>query len=82
MKPAVLERDDAFEYLSNARAAWISADEEAAIATTDPFAGGDASDEAEDDGDEEEKIEEEPLSQLVERLDLKVCLRQASGRRL
>ena len=72
-REAVLKRDDAFEYLANAREAWTSADEEAAIAATDPFASGDpGDDEAEDDGDEEEKIEEEPLSQLVERLDATV----------
>jgi hypothetical protein len=68
-----LKRQDAFEYLANAREAWISAAEESAIATTDPFDSADsAGDEAEGDSDEEEKIEEEPLSQLVERLDATV----------
>jgi hypothetical protein len=67
------ERHDAFEYLANARNAWTSAAEEAAIAATDPFDSTDsAGDEAEGDSDEEEKIEEEPLSQLIERLDATV----------
>jgi hypothetical protein len=72
-REGVFRREDAFEYLANTREAWTSADEEAAIATTDPFASGDPGDEeAEDDSDEEEKIEEEPLSQLIERLDATV----------
>ena len=70
-REGVLDHDHAFEYLANAREAWTSADEEAAIAA--PFASGDpGDDEAEDDGDEEEKDEEELLSQLVERLDATV----------
>ncbi len=72
-REGVLGRDDAFEYLSNARKAWTSADEEAAIAATDPFASRDPGDEETGgDGDEEEKIEEEPLSELVEQLDATV----------
>jgi hypothetical protein len=70
-REGVLRRDDAFEYLANAREAWTSADEEAVIAPTDPFVSGAPGDE-ETDGDEEEKIDEEPLSQLVERLDATV----------
>ena len=70
-REGVLARDDAFEYLANAREAWTSANEETAIAAADPFASrGPDDDEAEDD--EEEKIEEEPLSELVERLDATV----------
>ncbi|MBP2277002.1 DEAD/DEAH box helicase [Sphingomonas sp. PL20] len=75
----VLEREDAFEYLANARAAWTSAAEEAAIAAAvviedpDEPEDDDADDEeAADDDDDEEKIEEEPLSQLIERLDATV----------
>jgi hypothetical protein len=72
-REGVLKRDDAFEYLANAREAWASADEQVTIVATDPFASGDPGDEeAEEDSDEEERIEEEPLSQLVERLDATV----------
>jgi hypothetical protein len=68
LAPPSAHRDDAFEYLANARAAWTSANEEAAIAVTDPFAIGVPGDEETEDADyEEEKIEEEPLSQLVDR---------------
>lgn len=75
-REGVLERDDAWEYLANAREAWISPDEETTEAERLANAvdyenedGGD--DEAEDDG-KEETIGEEPLSQLVERLDATV----------
>ena len=52
-REGVLDRDDAWEYLANAREAWRSPTEE--------------------DGDgEEETIEEEPFSQIVERLDATV----------
>lgn len=60
-REGVLARGDAFEYLANAREAWVSAAEE--VIDSD----GEAA-EAED----EEAIEEEPLSQLVERLDATV----------
>ena len=72
-REGVLERDDAFEYLANAREAWTAADEEATIAAADPFGGARPGDGEEDaDGEKEEKIEEEPLSQLIERLDATV----------
>lgn len=65
----MLDRADAWEYLANSREAWKSEDEEtdpnAAIAD-DHEAGGS---EEGDLVDEEEAIDEEPLSQLVERLD-------------
>lgn len=75
-RDGVLDRDDAWEYLANAREAWRSPEEEAAVAERlaavveyeddDDDEGGDGGDE------EEENINEEPLSQLVERLDATV----------
>lgn len=77
-REGVLDRDDAWEYLANAREAWRSPDEEAAIAERlaaavehDPN-DDDNDDEDGDGGDKEETINEEPLSQLVERLDATV----------
>jgi hypothetical protein len=67
-REGVLARADAIEYLANAREAWTSAVEEAAIAGATPIDG----DEDAEGGDEEEKIEEEPLSQIIERLDATV----------
>jgi len=73
-REGVLERDDAWEYLANAREAWRSPAEEAAVA--ERLAAGaeyDADgDDDEGDDDEEETIDEEPLSQIVERLDATV----------
>lgn len=74
-REGVLGRDDAWEYLANAREAWRSPDEESEVA--DRLAASAEYDEtAEDDeddaSDEEESIDEEPLSQLVERLDATV----------
>lgn len=73
-REGVLARDDAFEYLANAREAWVSAAEETAaietVATVD-FAEGDDEETGGID-DKEEEIDEEPLSQLVERLDATV----------
>ena len=75
-REGVLDRDDAWEYLANAREAWRSPAEEAAVA--DRLAAvveydGDVADDDEDGGDDdEEDIDEEPLSQLVERLDATV----------
>lgn len=76
-REGVLDRDDAWEYLANAREAWQSPDEEAEAAKR--LAGGEydaADDDADDDEDggedEDESIDEEPLSQLVERLDATV----------
>jgi hypothetical protein len=77
-REGVLARDDAWEYLANARAAWKSAAEEEAVAAqlaAAPDPDPDAGDDEDDDdpgGDEEASIEEEPLSQLVERLDATV----------
>jgi predicted heme/steroid binding protein len=76
-REGVLGRADAWEYLANAREAWKSPAEEAAIAAqlAVPPDGTDPDDEDEDDeagGDEEESIDEEPLSELVERLDATV----------
>lgn len=73
----VLDRDDAWEYLANAREAWRSPKEEASVAerlaaarqNDADVAHGDAD---EEDDDAEETIEEEPLSQIVERLDATV----------
>lgn len=75
-REGVLDRDDAWEYLANAREAWRSPDEEAKVA--ERLAAGveydaDGHDDDEDEAyDEEETIDEEPLSQLVERLDATV----------
>lgn len=75
-REGVLDRDDAWEYLANAREAWRSPDEEAAVA--ERLAAGaeyDVDDGDEDKGsggDEEESVVEEPLSQIVERLDATV----------
>lgn len=75
-REGVLDRDDAWEYLANAREAWRSPEEEASVA--ERLAGArqnDADiehDDTEEDDDAEETIEEEPLSQIVERLDATV----------
>ena len=73
-REGVLDRDDAWEYLANAREAWRSPDEEAQVAAW--LAAGveyHAADDDEEGGeDDEERIDEEPLSQLVERLDATV----------
>lgn len=74
-RKGILNRDDAWEYLANAREAWKSSEEEAAVAErleagAEYEAGGD-----DDEGggdDEGESIDEEPLSQIVERLDATV----------
>jgi hypothetical protein len=75
-REGVLDRDDAWEYLANAREAWRSPEEEAKVAerlaaAVEYHAGGDDDDESDAD-DREETIDEEPLSQLVERLDATV----------
>lgn len=75
-REGVLSRDDAWEYLSNAREGWTSPDEEAEVAelltaTLEHDDGADVGDEA-DANDDEETLDEEPLSQLVERLDATV----------
>ena len=65
-REGVLERADAIEYLSSSREAWKSqAEERALLGVAD--VDGDADDDA-----EEEKIEEEPMSHLVEKLDATV----------
>ena len=76
-RKGVLDRDDAWEYLANAREAWRSPEEEAAVA--ERLAAGaeyDADDDVDGGGssssDEGESIDEEPLSQIVERLDATV----------
>jgi DEAD/DEAH box helicase len=71
-REGVLDRDDAWEYLANAREAWRSPEEEAAV--TERLAAGaeygaDADDDEGSSDGEEDAIDEEPLSQLVERLD-------------
>ncbi|MFO0970569.1 MAG: DEAD/DEAH box helicase [Gemmataceae bacterium] len=77
-REGVLARADAWEYLANAREAWKSSAEEAALAAqlaAAPDAEAEPDDDDEDDeagGDEEESIDEEPLSELVERLDATV----------
>ena len=73
-REGVLDIDDAWEYLANAREAWRSPEEEAVVAERLAAAVEyDASTDDEDEtDDEEETIDEEPLSQLVERLDATV----------
>jgi hypothetical protein len=79
-REGVLDRADAWEYLANARDAWKSDAEEDALAAAlaegaDDVIGDDAIEDEEagdDGGDGEEAIDEEPLSQLVERLDATV----------
>jgi predicted heme/steroid binding protein len=77
-REGVLGRADAWEYLANAREAWRSPAEEAALAAQlakVPDAELEPDDDDEDDeagGEGEESIEEEPLSELVERLDATV----------
>lgn len=69
----VLARDDAWEYLANAREAWSSPDEEAEVAARlATVVNHEADDDDEDVDNEEETIDKEPLSQLVERLDATV----------
>ena len=63
----VLERGDAWEYLANTRDAWKSPKKEAA-SNTQPGGAHDAATADNDDGEDEE----EPLSELVERLDTTV----------
>lgn len=65
-REGVLNREDAIEYLSSSREAWKSqAEENELLGITG--AGGGADDDA-----EEAKIEEEPMSHLVEKLDATV----------
>jgi predicted heme/steroid binding protein len=79
-RQGVLARADAREYLANSRDAWKSPDDEAAKAARLAEAPAEVvlgDDEDPEDGDgggdgEDEKIEEEPLSELVERLDTTV----------
>jgi hypothetical protein len=75
-REGVLDRDDAWEYLANAREAWRSPDEEAEMAerlaaAMEYDSDSDDDDEGDEDGDEE-SIDEEPLTQIVERLDATV----------
>lgn len=74
-REGVLDRDDAWEYLANAREAWRSPEEEAAVAERLAAGAEYDADAADDEGgpnDENETIDEEPLSQIVERLDATV----------
>lgn len=73
-REGVLDRDDAWEYLANAREAWRSPKEEAAVAERLAAGAEYGDDDTDEDGggDEEERIDEEPLSQIVERLDATV----------
>lgn len=64
-REGVLDRADAIEYLSNSREAWRSKAEQAVLlGTGTPTAGADDA--------EEETIDEEPMSHLVEKLDATV----------
>lgn len=68
VREGVLDRADAWEYLANSREAWKSEAEDAEAGDEDDIDDEDG----EDGGEEEETIEEEPLSQLIERLDATV----------
>ncbi|WP_375055632.1 DEAD/DEAH box helicase [Zobellella sp. DQSA1] len=73
-REGVLDRDDAWEYLANSREAWQSPEEETAVAEH-LAAGVEYDADGDDEGggdDDEETIEEEPLAQIVERLDATV----------
>lgn len=68
----ILARDDAWEYLANSREAWRSPEEEAAVAERLAAGVGYEADSDDDEvggDDKEETVDEEPLSQIVERLD-------------
>lgn len=76
-REGVLARADAWEYLANAREAWRTAGEEAAVAErlailVEYDDADDADNDEEGEDDAEDTIDEEPLSQLVERLDATV----------
>ncbi|HEY5205100.1 MAG TPA: DEAD/DEAH box helicase, partial [Roseiarcus sp.] len=72
-REGVLARADAWEYLANARESWKSPAEEVALAAQfAPPSGHGAEPDDEAGEDEEEHIDEEPLSELVERLDATV----------
>lgn len=74
-REGVLDRDDAWEYLANAREAWQSPEEEVALADelgADTNSNSDGDEEEGESDDKEEAIEEEPLSEIVERLDATV----------
>ena len=62
----ILDRNDAWEYLANSREAWQSPEEE------DPSSGLISSEETEESDTDEEAADDEPLSQIVERLDATV----------
>ncbi|MFC7409942.1 DEAD/DEAH box helicase [Hydrogenophaga atypica] len=64
-REGVLKRADAIEYLSSSREAWKSqAEENLLLGIFEPAGDGDE--------EEEEKIEEEPMSHLIEKLDATV----------
>ena len=76
-REGVLDRGDAWEYLANSREAWRSPGEEAEVAerlaAAAEYDDDNGDDKVDDDGgDGKETIDEEPLSQLVERLDATV----------
>ncbi|MDF1631420.1 DEAD/DEAH box helicase [Mycoplana sp. MJR14] len=76
-REGILDREDAWEYLANAREAWRSPGEEASLAerlaaSRQNDADVTDIDSDDDDAEQEESIEEEPLSQIVERLDATV----------
>ncbi|WP_298280512.1 DEAD/DEAH box helicase [uncultured Bradyrhizobium sp.] len=73
-RDGILKRADAAEYLANSREAWKSEQEELAVQSAASVAVGHSNvdDEDVEGGDDEEKLPEEPLSQLIERLDATV----------
>jgi hypothetical protein len=72
-RDGVLHRDDAVEYLANTREAWQSeAEEVGAAARLAVTVGQETPQDDEGSDQEEETIDEEPLSQLIERLDATV----------
>ena len=71
-RQGVLNREDAWEYLANAREAWRSPEEETAIAERQATGVQKDANGFDDKGGGERTINEEPLSQIVERLDATV----------
>ena len=71
-REGVLDRDDAWEYLTNAREAWRSPEEEAAVAERLAAGARYDADGDDDEGGGEGTVDKEPLSQIVERLDATV----------
>ena len=71
-REGVLDRNDAWEYLANAREAWRSPEEEAAVTERQAAGAQYDADGDENEGGGEGTIDKDSLSQIVERLDASV----------